>query len=44
MIARIKSIWNEVAADTDEIIRAMKQFVPRLRAVEEKEGQFLADF
>ena len=38
MIARIKSVWNEVAADTDEIRKAMKQFVPRLRAVEEKGG------
>ena len=38
MITKIKSVWNEVAKDTDEIRKAMKQFVPRLKAVEEKRG------
>ena len=35
---RIKSVWGECAQKKDEIRRAMKQFVPRLRAVEEKQG------
>ena len=38
MITRIKSMWNEVARDTEEIQKAMKQFVPCLKAVEENRG------
>ena len=35
---RIKSVWPSCAQETDVIRRAMKQFVPRLRAIEEKQG------
>ncbi len=38
MIRRIKSVWNECASNKREIRNAMQQFVPRLRAVEEKKG------
>ena len=35
---KIKSVWGSCSKKKDEIQRAMKQFVPRLRAVEEKQG------
>ena len=37
-IQRIKSVWRECASNTHEIRKALKQFVPRLKAVEEKDG------
>ena len=39
MIRKIKkSVWNECAANNTEIRKAMKQFVPRLEAVENNDG------
>ena len=38
LIERIRSVWNEFATNKVEIRKAMKQFVPRLKAVEEKQG------
>ena len=38
LIERIKSVWDEFATNKVEIRKAMKQFVPRLKAVEEKQG------
>ena len=38
MIQRIKSVWKECATNTIELRKALKQFVPRLKAVEEKKG------
>ena len=38
MIRRIKSVWKECAEDVAEIRKAMKQFVPRLKTVKEKNG------
>ena len=35
---RIRRVWNEMATDVVEIRKALKQFVPRLRQVAEKEG------
>jgi len=35
---RIRRVWNEMATDLVEIRKALKQFVPRLREVAEKEG------
>ena len=39
LINRIKKVWKEEASDVGNIRKAIKQFVKRLRAVEEKEGQ-----
>ena len=36
--ARILEVWNECATDVKEIRQAMKQFLPRLQAVESIEG------
>lgn len=36
--AKIRSVWKECATDIVPIRKAIKQFVPRLKAVEEKEG------
>ena len=36
--ARMKTVWTECATNTEEIRKAMKQFVPRLRTVNEKRG------
>ena len=38
MIKKIRSVWDEVAKNKTEIRRAMKQFVPRLNALVDKEG------
>ena len=38
LIERIKSVWDEFATNKVEIRKVMKQFVPRLKAVEEKQG------
>ena len=38
MKQRIKSVWNECASNTEEIRKAMRQFVPRLKAVRDKQG------
>ena len=38
MQQRIKSVWSKCANNKCEIRKAMKQFVPRLKAVEEKKG------
>ena len=36
--ARIKEVWDECASDLKEIRKALKQFLPRLQAVESKDG------
>ena len=36
---KIKKIWPEVSNDLKEIRNALKQFIPRLTAVQEKDGQ-----
>ena len=36
---KIKSVWNICANDLVPIRKAIKQFVPRMKAVEEKKGQ-----
>jgi len=33
---RIKSVWKDCATDLKTIRKAIKQFVPRLKSVEEK--------
>ena len=38
MIRRIKSVWNECASNITEIRKAMKEFVPRLEAVQSNDG------
>ena len=38
MMRRIKAVWSECASNTDEIRKAMKQFVPRLEAIKDKDG------
>lgn len=38
MIRRIKLVWNECASNTTEIRKAMKEFVPRLEAVQSNDG------
>ena len=35
---KIRKVWPEAANDTKEIRKALKQFVPRLAAVSENEG------
>ena len=35
---RIRGVWDECAADLPKIRKAMKQFLPRLEAVDAKEG------
>ena len=35
----IKKIWHEVSNDLKEMRSALKQFIPRLTAVQEKDGQ-----
>ena len=35
---RIRDVWDECAADLPQIRKAMKQFLPRLEAVDQKEG------
>ena len=36
--AKIRSVWTDCASDVDKIRKAIRQFVPRLKAVEQKEG------
>ena len=36
---KIKKVWPEVANDVPEIRKALKQFIPRLTAVNEKKGE-----
>ena len=36
---KIKKVWPEVAKDLVEIRRALKQFIPRLESVQEKNGE-----
>ena len=35
---RIRKVWKDVASDVVEIRKALKQFVPRLKQVSEKQG------
>ena len=35
---KIKAVWKDCATDLKLLRKAIKQFVPRLRAVEEKQG------
>ena len=35
---RICDVWDECATDLPQIRKAMKQFLPRLKAVDAKEG------
>ena len=35
---KIKAVWKDCATDMKLLRKAIKQFVPRLRAVEEKQG------
>ena len=35
---KIKAVWKDCATDLKQLRKAIKQFVPRLRAVEEKQG------
>ena len=35
---RIRDVWDECAMDLPQICKAMKQFFPRLEAVDAKEG------
>ena len=35
---KIKAVWKDCAADLKPLRKAIQQFVPRLRAVEEKQG------
>ena len=35
---RIRDVWDECATDLPQIRKAMKQFLPRLEAVDTKEG------
>ena len=35
---RIRDVWDECATDLPQIRKAMKQFLPRLKAVDAKEG------
>ena len=41
---KIKKIWPEVSNDLKEIRNALKQFIPRLTAVQEKDGQCIKMF
>ena len=36
---RIRRVWPEVSRDIEEICKALKEFVPRLKSVNEKDGQ-----
>ena len=36
---RIRRVWQEVSRDIEEIRKALKEFVPRLKSVNEKDGQ-----
>ena len=36
---RIRRVWPEVSRDIKEIREALKEFVPRLKSVNEKDGQ-----
>ena len=38
MIKRIKAVWNECASNKNEIRKSMKEFVPRLKEIENKNG------
>ena len=35
---KIRAVWSECATNTSVIRKAIKQFIPRLRCVEEKQG------
>ena len=35
---KVKAVWKDCATDLKPLRKAIKQFVPRLRAVEEKQG------
>ena len=35
---KIKAVWEDCATDLKPLRKAIKQFVPRLRGVEEKQG------
>ena len=39
LMRRIRRVWPEVSRDIEEIRRALKEFVPRLKSVNEKDGQ-----
>ena len=36
---RIRRVWPEVSRDIEEIRKALKEFVPRLKSANEKDGQ-----
>ena len=38
---KIKTVWPEIAHDLTEIRKTLKQFTPRLKAVEEKKDSQL---
>ena len=38
LMARIKAVWKDCAKNIPEIRKAVKQFIPRLEAVSEKQG------
>ena len=38
---KIKAVWKDCATDLKPLRKAIKQFAPRLRAVEEKQGYFI---
>ena len=38
MISKIKSVWKECATNLEEIRKAMKEFISRLRAVKDCSG------
>ena len=38
LINRIKKVWKECASNKTEIRKSVRQFIPRLKAVVEKEG------
>lgn len=40
---RIKSVWNECASDKAAIRKSIRQFIPRLHAVEQKKRLFNQD-
>ena len=38
---KIKAVWKDCATDLKLLRKSIKQFVPRLRAVEEKQGYYI---
>ena len=38
---KIKAVWKDCVTDLKPLRKAIKQFVPRLRAVQEKQGYYI---